>query len=570
LIKAHPKKLLLFLLAFAVLGFWIYWNHPVRDDMSAYVPSDSLGFIEANDLPSIADGIVGTEAWRALAGPLGAPSKLFPHRWLIGLARWTGIGSVDAVLAARSQAVLVFTQAQAKESDGTLTIKPLAALIIQTHTTQRRMRPALEKHIGQLAQRAYGQPTLTQKQVNGVDFIQWSSAENSRRIVLAFVDTVAIVGNDESVVLHCVDVRRGKQPSLSGEQQLAKVKQQISASGNPLFGYVPKAGVKPIIQAWTLSRAGSSAEAGTVSQLISSMFGNLIDSLAWTSNFESGGVEDRCLVTLAEGVADKLTGSFATEPLTGKNDFPFVPPDAASVTSYQLRDPNRFWQDLNTIVSAHTDALTAVAARPLLRGLLEPYGINEADAFFPAIGTRLQVIRLDTNGPAVLVAEVFDRPALIRLAQKRVGTAATIETIGEASLEVSKTDNWCVAFDGNYFLSGPADAVRRCINSKAQSQSISADSSFRRAMGLVDVTLPITALTFTNDRAAAISFVESFSDYERSAFSANAAAIQQGSESLSYAVSVTMLKSGGLEWTSRSSFGLAGSLFTTFTPEKAR
>lgn len=538
--------------------------------MSAYVPSDALGFVELNDLPSIADGIVATEAWRALAGPLGAPSTLLPQRWLIRLARWTGIGSTDAALAARSQAVLVFTQAQAKESDGTLTIKPLAALIIQTHTTQRRMRPAMERHIGQLAQRAYGQPALSQKQIDAVALTEWSSPDNSRRIVVAFVDTVAIVGNDESVVLHCVNVRLGKQPSLFGDQQLAKVKQQISASGNPLFGYIPKAGVKPIIQAWTLSRAGSSSEAATVSQLISGMFGNLIDSFAWTSTFESAGVEDRCLVTLAEGVAEKLTGSLSPEPISGKNDWPFAPPDAASVTSYQLRDPNRFWQDLNTIVSAHTDALTAVAARPLLRGLLEPYGISEADAFFPAIGTRLQVIRLEQNEPAVLVAEVFDRPALSRLAQKRVGTGTKIETIGEAALFVSKTDDWCVAFDGNYFLSGPADAVRRCINSKVQSQSISAVNSFRRAIGLVDVTLPITALTLSTDRVAAISFVESFSDYERSAFSANAVAIQQGSESLPYAVSVTMLKSGGLEWTSRSSFGLAGSLFTTFTPEKER
>lgn len=537
--------------------------------MSAYVPSDSIGFIEIHDLPSIADGIVATEAWRALAGPLGAPSKLLPQRWLIGLARWTGIGSADAVLAARSQAVLVFTQAQAKESDGTLTIKPLAALIVQTHTTQRRMQPALEKHIGNLAQRAYGQPTLTQKQIDTVDLTEWSSPDNSRRIVLAFIDTVAIVGNDESAVLHCVDVKRGRQPSLSSDQHLAKVKQQISAFRNPLFGYIPKAGVKPIIQAWTLSRAGSFAEAATVSQLISSMFGNLIDSFACTSNFESGGVEDRCLVTLVEGVPEKLAGSLSAGSISGKNDFPFVPQDGASVTSYQLRDPNSFWQDLNTIVSAHTDALTAVAARPLLRGLLEPYGISEADAFFAAVGTRLQVIRLENRGPAVLVAEVFDRPALNRLAQKRVGAAARIETIGEAALMVSKTDNWCVAFDGNYFLSGPVDAVRRCINTKAQSQSISAANSFRRAMGLVDVTLPITALTFTNDRAAAISFVEAFSGYERSAFSANAAAIQQGSGSLPNAVSVTMLKNGGLEWTSRSSFGLVGSLFTTFTPEKA-
>ena len=537
--------------------------------MAAYVPADSVAFIEANDLPAITGGIEETEAWRVFAGPLNAPPRLLAHRWLISLARWTGIGSIDTLLVARSQVALVFTQAQALEDNNTLTIKPLAAVIIQTHTTQRRMRPALERHLEQFARRVYGQPNLTRKQIDAVDLTEWSSADNKRQIILAFVDTIAVIGNDESVVLHCVDVRRGKRQSLSGNEQLQKARQQIGTSAGPLFGFIPKAGVKPLIQAWALSRAGSSPDGATGAQLISSTFGNLIESFAWTARFNNAGAEDRCFVALAESVGEKLGSSMTPEALGARNEFSFVPPEATSVASYQLRNPESFWQDLNAVVSSHADVLGAVVARPYLRAQLKSYGIEDPEVFVGAIGTHFQTIRLENNEPAVLVTEAVDRPSLNKLVLQRLSTGVKHETIGDAVLMLSTTDNWAAAFDGNHFLTGPADSVRRCLHARAHSNSVTTVGSFRRAHSLVDISLPIIALTFANDKQSAISFVELFSDHERSAFSANAAAIQQASQSLPFSVSVTMMKDGGFEWTSRSSFGLLGSLFTRFAPEKS-
>jgi hypothetical protein len=80
----------------------------------------------------------------------------------------------------------------------------------------------------------------------------------------------------------------------------------------------------------------------------------------------------------------------------------------------------------------------------------------------------------------------------------------------------------------------------------------------------------LTTITYANDQHAAISFVELFSQQARPTFSANGPAIDQAARSLPYAVSVTMMKDKGLEWTSRSSFGLVGSLIVAFTPESPR
>ena len=569
LLKRYSKALILLLVLVALGAAWLWWNRTPKAEMSGYVPAESLAFIEVNDLVGVASGITGTEAWRVLAPQVGAPSQLIPYTWSIRLARWTGIGSAEAVLLARSQFGLFFTQAQATETANTLTIKPLAALVIETHTSPRRMKAVVENHVGQFAQRSFGEASIARKQIDGVEIVQWKSPDNTRQLILAVVDTVAIVGNDESVVLRCIEVRRGRQPSLATNQQFQSMKQEIRGAQAPVFGFVPKAGVKAVIQAWAFARAGNAADAAAIAPLISNAFGNLIDAFGWTSRLDQSGAEDQCRVVLAQGVSQQLSDDLTPEPIGDKLDFSFVPAGATSVTSYQIRNPASFWRQLNAVVSSRSDVLTAVASRPLLRALLEPYGISDPDNFFPAIGPRVQLVRLENSTSAVLIAQTFDKVALRRLAEQRLGRQPKIEKFDDTEILVG-ADGWSFAFAGEYFATGPADVVRRCLDARTRGLSITTNGSFTRARSTIDVSLPIVSLTFSPDGPAAVSFVELFSARERSAFSMNAAAIEQSAASLPHSVSVTMMKADSIEWSSRSSFGLLGLLFTAFAPERER
>jgi hypothetical protein len=552
------------------VAVWLYWKRTTRTDMATYAPADCLAFVEANDLTEAAQGIEGTQAWKALARPVGARASLLPNHWFIRLARWTGIGSAEAILLARSQIAIVFTGAEASQAGPTLTIKPLATLVIETHTTQRRMRPTLEQHIEELASRVYGLPVLSRKQLDGVDLSEWSSADGSRRIVAAFADTVAIIGNDEPSVLHCLEARSGKRPALAGEKELDDLRRKVDAPHATVFGFVSRAGVKSLLQAFALYRAGSSSDAVTISRIFSETVGNLVDGLGWSSRFVDAMVEERCSITLSQGVADKLRGSFVPEDRMALTDLPFVPPDAHSVSLYHFRDVEGVWRDLNSIVASHADLIGAIAARPMLRSILKPYGIDDADTFVHAVGTRIQTIRLEETSPAALVTETFDRQGLRKVTQQRLGAKPKTENVGDYELMLSGTDNWAASFADNHFLIGPVEVIRRCLQAKAQAQSLTSTDAFRKSQRLVDVSLPITALTFVNDQHAAISFVELFSQHERSAFSTSAVAIDEASRALPYAVSVLILKDAGLEWTSRSSFGLMGSLLVTLTPETSK
>jgi hypothetical protein len=570
LLKSKLFRLILVLLVAGVLTAWLYLNRPLYSDMAGFAPSDASAFVEVNDLLDVASHIEETTAWKSLAAPIGARSSLVPNVWLIRLARWTGIGSADAILLARSQVALIITGAEASEAGSTLTIKPLATIVIETHTSQRRMRPALERHLEEFARRFYQQPSMVRKQMAGVDLTVWTSVDGTRKIIAAFLDTAAIIGNDEQSILHSVEARTGKRPTLSGTAQFQSFRSTLGTDRSALFGFVSKSGVKSLLQGYALYRGSSSADVATVSQIFADSVGSLIDGLAWTSRFVDDMFEDRCTIKLADGVADQLRMNLTPTGSLDLSDLPFVPANAYSISLYRFRDLQGAWRDLNLAVSSHADFLGALAARPLFQSMLQSYGIRDQELFVRSAGPRIQTVRLQEDSTSVLITEAFDRPGLQKLAQQRLGPKMRTESSSDEQILLSDTDNWAMTFVNNYFLSAPADELRSCVAVKSTTQSLTSTEGYRKAEELVDVSLPIVALTFTRDDQAAISFVELFSEQPRSTFSTNAANVDQMVKHLPYAVSVTILKDSGLEWTSRSSFGLLGSLLIKLTPEKQR
>lgn len=568
MITRRRISLLLLTLLLGLVAAWAYWNRPRKSDMAQFAPADSLAFVEGNDLVDILGGIEGTQAWRSLALPIGAPSRLSPNRLWITLARWTGLGSTDAVLFARSQAAVVFSGAEGSQAGTTLTIKPLATFIVETHTSQGRMKPRVEQHIESLARRLYPNPVFLRKTLEGVEFQEWTSGDGNHQIVFAFLDSAVIFGNDEKSVLRAIQTRLGRNQSLANANEFVDARTRTKSAGAAVFGFVSQTGIKSLLQAYALYRSGSTEDAVTGARIFADTFGGILKNVGWSATFADGLVEDRCSIALTEGVADKLRLSAAPERGPDLTNLPFVPSTVQSVSLYQLHDSATFWSDLNVAIASHTDVLGSMAARPMLKSLFKSYGIDDPDLFARAIGTRVQTIRLRVDSPAVMIVEAFDRPALRTLANRRLGNNVKSETVGDAELLLSSNDNWAAAFVKNYFLIGPADAVRLCLT--AQDRTISATDAFRKAQIHVDLSLPLIALTFTQDQRAAISFVEAFSNQQRSAFATTGPEIDRAASSFPLAVSATMLRESNLEWTARSSFGIGGWLTAQLYPESNR
>src|SRR5919205_333128 len=205
------KALIVLLLLAAAAFAWLWLTRPTKVDMAAYVPADSIVYIEADSLPAIFDGVTSTDAWRELSSAAGVEAGKAQGGLLTDLVSFTGAGPSDAVVLSRTQvAVAVLGFEAAEESDTTLRFSPRAALVAETHTSEWRVRAAVEKLAGDFARRSFGEASVERKEVDGVQFVTWVSQSDARRkIVTAVYESEALLGNDEAAVRACVDVRRG-------------------------------------------------------------------------------------------------------------------------------------------------------------------------------------------------------------------------------------------------------------------------------------------------------------------------------------------------------------------------
>ena len=428
----------------------------------------------------------------------------------------------------------------------------------------------MERHIEEIARRVYRNPVFVRKQANGVELQEWMSDDASHEIVTTFVGTAVVIGNDEGSVLHSIEAHSGKSPSLQESKELTDVRRQLDSSSASAFGFVLQSGVKSFLQAYALYRSGPSADSLTAARIFADTLGSIVRNVGWSARFRDGMVEDRCFINLAADVGDKMRAAMSSDRVIDLTKLSYVPPEVQSFTVYQLQDPASFWTDLNAVLSSHADLIGSVAARPMLRGLLKSYGIDDADTFARSVGSRLQTIRLEDNSPSVLVVEVYDRVGVKKSIAPRFGANPKTEKVDDVQLVLSADNQLAATFIDNDFLIGPIEAVRRCLVTKRESQTISSTETFRKAAQLVDVSRPLTGISFADDQHASIAFVETFTDEERSPFATNGEAIKSAARTLPYAVSVSILKGSAIEWTSRSSFGIGGSFAVQLFPEKSK
>jgi len=461
----YRALVLVLIIAVGIAAAWLYWSRVPLSDLANWAPADSLAYTEVNDLGTLVEGVQQTVAWKSLGPLLGAPPSLAPNPWVVRLARWTGIGSPDAILFARSQVAVVLSGAEGSQSGSTLIIKPLLTLIVETHTSQRRMRGAIEQHLEDTARQDFGNPVMVRKQVEGVELQEWQSEDGTRRIVASFINTTVVIGNDETAVLNSVAAGTGRRAALLNQTEFEQTRSASNSASSAVFGFVSQAGVKSLLQAYTLntqSHGTVSSDAITGARLFADTFGAIVKQVGWSARFTNGAVEDHCSVILAGGVTDKLRVSMTPDRGPDLTQLPFVPLGVQSVSIYSFHDAAGVWNDLNAVVSSHADLVGAIAARPMMRSLLSAYGISDADSFARGIGTRLQTIRAEEGSSAVLVGEVFDRPAIEKGFAARFGRAPKTEKFGAADLIIAP-DTWTAAFVQNSFLLGPGEDVRRCL-----------------------------------------------------------------------------------------------------------
>ncbi|MBC7910696.1 MAG: hypothetical protein H7Y30_09365 [Pyrinomonadaceae bacterium] len=567
------RRLLPFVIVFLALAVvWVWWNRPKKVDMAAYVPADSLVYLEANSLPDIASGFTQTEAWKALAPPAGIKSGLGEVGWLSRIAAWTGIGPADAVVFSRAQVAATVLGFEAADGGDALRVRPRHALVIETHTGASRTRAAIEKRVGEFARRAYGEPRVEQKEVDAVYWMTWTAAAGDRRIIAAVNGSVAILGNDEAAVRACLAVKRGERPSLAGNIEMAEMRRRVTGSDALAFGFISTQGAAKLFEVAAALYVGQISQDPQVQSLAANilpqMASKILGSVGWSARLTGGAIEDVYFISVKNDATARLRETLNTTLTSTLPTSELLPRDTYSVTRYTTRDPLSAWRGLNFSFSSQLDPVLALAVAPLLKAAIRPYGIEEPEQFFQSIGNGLVTARLQNeNGSTVTIVEVRDEKSLREFALKKLGTnKPQSERVGEAEMLFSMDEErGAASFVNGRLLLGRKEIVRQCLVALQQGQTLASTGSFQQSVQAASADGLAHAVTFTNDEAPARTFIL-FIAAQRAARAqpVNEQALLQALSRLAYASSETQLVEGGIERRTRSSFGQLGVLATQF------
>lgn len=572
--KFLRKALLVFLALLLVLAVWVWWNYPRKVNMTAYVPADTLVYLEANDLPDIATGVINTDAWKALAPAAGIRSNLGNLGWLSRLASWTGIGPADAVVLSRAQVAVAVLNLEAADAGDTLKIKPVYAVVVESHTGEGRLQSAVEKRVGDFARRAYAEPRVETKEVSGAKFTTWNSVDGERRIVAAVTGSLAVIGNDEAAVEACLAVRRGERPSLEGNAHVEEMRRRVEGGNGTLaFGYVSPEGTSRLLEMAATAYAGQISQdpraQSAAASILPPLAKKILGGAGWSARLTDGAIEDRYFLALENGVAERLRPALGARPEGASSSSELLPAEIYSLSRYNYDDPARAWRGLNDAIASQADALGSVLITRLLAASLRPYGIEEPDAFLRAIGPEIVTARLDDSGSnTVTVVQVRDEKTLRDFLARRIGAKPRVESVGGAELLVSDNERKDAAsFVGGYLMMGTAENLRRCLEARVAGRTLAADDDFRRTARLASAAGPANVATFTEDDAPARTFVTALASQrgvrERAV---DLAQLEEALGRLRYALSETRLADRGFERRTRSSFGQFGSLASQFAP----
>ncbi|PYS97886.1 MAG: hypothetical protein DMF65_10695 [Acidobacteria bacterium] len=564
---------LIFICLLAAFVFaWLWWTRPVRVDMAAYVPADSIVYIEADSLQNIFDAVTSTDDWKELAPAAGVEIKRGSGDWLTSFMSFTGMGPSDAVVLSRAQiAVAVLGFEAVEESDGALNYKPRAALVAETHTSEWRVKSAVEKLVGDFARRSFGAGVVERKEVDGVPFFVWAEQGGEhRKIVAAVYESVVVVGKDESVVQACLDVRRGARPGLADNEQLKEMRVRLSSDGALAFGFAPQGSAAKVVEVFAPAFVGGVSQDTKVQSLLATVLPQMINqtlgSVGWSSRAAGGRIEDHYFLALPGDMQQRLQTPLAPSDTQGGGAAGLLPQETHQFTRYDFRSPEAAWRGLGAVLSTQVDVSRATLITLALEALLKPYGVEHPRDFLRACGAEVATATLDaTSEGKVLVASVRDRDALLAQVRAHLGRAARTVRVGDAELLVSTDPELGAAsFVGDYLVMGSEDDVRRCVAAHAARRTLQDTAAFKAsAQNFFDG--PTFALTLTDDRDSAHS-VFNYLARRGDAHASDQGALEDALARRGYSVGETRLADGGFEKKTRSAFGLFGEIVTRFAP----
>lgn len=550
-------------LSFLTLGLgtlWLLWVFPKPSDMSSFAPANSLVYLEANKPLEVLQALQRTDAWRILGKhqtTLQFPSQ---RSWLQSFIRATGIGPIDSVIMARSQVAVVVTDLAANEIGETLNVKPQAAVILETHTSEHRIRAPIERALQDLVTKTFGSREPQRSSIDGVHFIEWKNEDGTSQVVATFFGSLVIVGNSRRVVDDCINVVRRRAPSLKSDPDLSKTRAEHSSVTALAFGYVPASESGRLMSFGLPIMLGRSPGDVEFQKLIHKVTVKLFGRLAWSSRPFKEGIEDRYQISLQHEFVTKLKPHFGF--IRSSNQLPLAT-DFYTMSRYKFEDPLETWQSLKAAIAGHVDALGAVVLTSLLRAGLLAYGIEEPEVFLGAVHGDIMTLILDHQGDRqLLVATVRDRSTLMKLFQTQMRFERQKSAVSGTHVYENPAASTGVALNESIVLIGHPTDIQQYFLLFSSSKSNGGQQT-SQITHFADPNTSSPVITYANDAERVGSFLFAMLESSRVGTPYNSQ-VEAEIAVLPYAVTETTLNDSGINRITRSPLGQFSTLISLF------
>lgn len=555
--------LVLSLIAILLGAALLWWALPAAVDMAEYAPADSLVYVEFNNPAAVAQAIQSSDVWQA-AAPITQSKKSSQNHLMLAAAR-AGIGPLEAVLFARAQIALVVIGMNTSEEADTLKVRPDVALIAETHTSKWRTKAAAFATVKKLADFAYG-ASMCSERGGDADYIECSVAGGERKIVGAVDGTLVVIGNSDKAVQSCLEARRGSRPNIRTDNELLKVRSNLTSDKTLGFGYISPANSAKLFSWAAPLLMGQAPGDRQMEQLLAVSAGKILRGVAWTASSSNGGIEDRFLFSLEPGVVSRLQPAFETAE-RDENIWKLVPESFQSLTIYRNKAPATAWSSLDSAVAFKLDALPAVLFGSLLRSSLTVYGIDNPKEVLATLSPPLLTLKPSQGAEgSILVARVSDEATLRRSLEQEVFKRGNGEILDGLASDPDPEKKFTAVFADGYVLLGRSENMRSSLAALRSQAGANEKKDVKESAE--ESSAPI--VTYANEEARLNNFMLTLLSLQGRQLSADEITnLQNAFRRSGFSSTETRLNSFGIERTTRSAFGQFGTFVSLLQPDSS-
>jgi hypothetical protein len=436
--------------------------------LEKYLPADSVGFIQVNDLRAQALKIIESEAWREFTKQNQSSSSLF-------MMMANHAGALDA-----SYAVALLGAGQDAEGRR----RPDVVMIAEFNSWSARR--TFENRVLRFVREA-GEKGVTKKEekYEGAT-LNLLTREGRGAFAYAQSGNTLYMSNSTGAIKRALDVKAGKAQSLETNAAFAQARSRSGAQAEGAFGFLDGAALKRLVD--EAPAAGAPDGAAAFRELFHGVGADGVQSASFTSAFDDGRVVERFVVNAPE--KGGVLAAVAANPPTPQALLAFVPEDATAAFDASIAGAPNTFEELFTLFSRVAEQNGKRGPADALSEFASKTGVDLRADILASLGTEVCLAQLRNEGGhgGVVILNLKDEAAfagaLAKFAghHKRAVSERDYKGVTVRSIAGEKGRGIEYAFvGGNLIASGEGALVERVIDTARGGRSLGAGEAYRAA-----------------------------------------------------------------------------------------